>query len=373
MQFQDIIGIEASKQQLLQAVKRQHLAHALLFRGAAGSAKLALALAFAQYLHCENPQENDSCGTCQSCYKHQKFIHPDLHFVMPVSSTKKIKSKPISKDFLPEWRQFLQAQPYAGLSEWLTVIDAENKEGNISVEESRQVIQTLSLKAFEGKYKIMLIWLPEMMNLQAANAILKVLEEPTPNTIFLMVGESEQKLLTTIISRVQLFNVPHFSDEAIAEYLQKHKAQSPENAQKIAYLAEGNLQEALSLLAQPEKDQHAIFREWMRICYRRQMDELIAQSENIAALGRESQKALLTYGLSMLRETILWQNQAKEIMRLPDEALKFVEGFAKTMQLEKVDYIAQLFNEAIYHIERNANPKLTFLDISLKIAQIIRV
>lgn len=370
--FNKIIGLSETKHQLIKAIQSQHIAHAQLFGGKEGSANLALALAYAQYLHCEDRQIEDSCGKCASCKKYEKFIHPDLHFVFPVATTKKITSKPLSQDFLSDWRKKVLEHPYFNLSDWLQTIEAENKQGNISVEESRNVIQSLSLKAFEGEFKILLLWLPEMMNTQAANALLKILEEPPPKTIFLMVCNDTKSLLATIISRVQMSRIPAFTDQEIEENLVEKFDVDSKKAIEITYLADGNLNEAIRLTKEDTNDNHTWFRDWMRACYKKDIADLVKRTDEFAALGKEGQKNLLLYGLGVCRETLVLQNAGKELLRLSGEKLNFIEGFAKTMSFEKLEYLYAHLNEAYYHLERNANVKILFLDVSLGFVKLMR-
>lgn len=379
MLFQEIIGLDETKKILTQAVHNQHLAHAQLFLGLEGSANLAMALAFAQYLHCENPSPQDSCGRCASCRKYEKLIHPDLHIVFPVTTNKQVSSKPLSQDFIVDWRKKVLSNPYLTLSDWLAEIEAESKQGNISVEESRQVIQTLALKTYEGEFKILLMWLPEMMNIQAANALLKILEEPPPKTIFLLVSNDIKSLLTTILSRVQLVQIPGFTDAQIQLYLQDKLSISAEKAKDLAYLADGNLNQALKLASENINDNHHLFRDWMRACYKMlsgnqlNVKDIMQKVEEFAELNKDAQKNLLQYGLGVCRESLLMLAGDEKLLRLSGEKLDFIRGFAKTLQNhKKIEFLYQNLNTAIFHLERNANAKILFLDISLNLGQMMR-
>ena len=237
MRFGDIYGLEEIKRGLIEAVQKGHVAHAQLFSGPTGSANLALALAFITYINCENPTE-DSCGTCASCQKNTKFIHPDVHFIFPVSSTTRITGKDVlSTNFLKEWRHFLEEDPYGDIADWSVVFGGENKQLNISKGESKSIIQKLSLKAFEGGYKTILIWLPEYMHASAANGILKVLEEPADRTLFLLVTQNHEKLLGTILSRTQKVFIRSFNPSEISAILQN---QSVDPSQSRPYCSHGS-------------------------------------------------------------------------------------------------------------------------------------
>lgn len=373
MLFQKIQGLNSIKRQLLNAVQNNHVAHAQLFWGQEGSASLALAWAYATYIHCENKQENDACGKCPACIKCQKLIHPDLNFVFPVTTTQKVKSKALSKDFMTEWREFLLENPYNNLNTWLEKIGADNKQGLISVEESRHIIQNLSMKPFEGDFKIMVIWLPEKMNIQSANAILKVLEEPSPKTLFLMVCQEPDKLLATIISRVQSLQIPNFTDEELSENLQTFFNINAEKASELAYLANGNLNKALYLEQHSEDETHTFFRDWMRSCYKKDYTDLVKRGNDFAKFSKSLQKTILQYALNISRETMLWQNGGNNILRLSEGKESFVQGFAKVLTLSKIQFFYEQTNDSIRHLERNASPKIVFTDLSLWLSDLMQI
>ena len=373
MRFADIKGLEEVKEALVAAVRNNHIAHAQLFAGTEGSAVMPLALAFATYLNCENKLEGDACGQCPSCLKNQKFVHPDLNFAFPVSSTKKVSGKDaVSKNFLTEWRSFLIDKPHGGLVEWAQAYGGEDKQVNISKEESRQIISTLSLKAFEGKYKIMLIWLPEYMHSAAANGILKILEEPPENTIFLLVSQAPERLLTTIRSRVQMVKVRTYTDEELKGILEEQYAVEASRATQLAHLANGNLNEALRLQDEIEDDSHAMFREWMRYCFQRDFTQLVTWSDNFQKMGKVAQKSLLAYGLSIMREVLVCSFEQPEMLRVEGEALAFVQNFSKVMDGKKIESITKAMDSAYYYLERNGSPRIVFLDLSLSIARMIK-
>ncbi|MBD2753156.1 DNA polymerase III subunit [Spirosoma validum] len=371
MQFSEIIGQDETKQLLLRAVQSNHLAHALLFDGPAGSANLTLALALAQYVNCEDKQATDSCGRCASCIKTRKLVHPDLHMVFPVANLAKGKT---SEAYLTDWRKFLLEQPYRTLPDWLETVGADNKQGNISAEEARNILQKLSLKAYEGAYKIMLIWLPELMNVASANALLKVLEEPPAQTLFLLVTSQPDKLLITILSRTQRIAVSAFTDEEVATYLRQHLNLDETTARRNAYLADGNLAEALQLSDQSTNlsEQHTWFADWMRTCYRQDLLTLVRQADQFDGFSKEKQKGLLDYSIRMYRDLFLWQQGAGELLRLPDEEMAFVKNFVKVLTIHHIERIVTDLNEAAYHLERNARAKMIMLDMSLTFSRLIR-
>ena len=372
MRFQDIPGQEQTKIQLIQTVKNNKIAHAQLFLCKNGSANLPLALAYSSFLNCEQPTENDSCGMCSSCSKIAKGIHPDMHFVYPISSTKNITGKDvISTNFLKEWRNFITTNPFGDLNQWISTFGGENKQVNISKEESRQIIKHLSLKAFEAKYKVMLIWLPEFMNAASANAILKILEEPPDKTIFLLVCNDEEQLLTTILSRTQIVNITNFNDEDIIDLLVRENIDN-EKAVRAAHLADGNFNEALALLEGTDEDNNELFRSWMRYCFTQDFTNLVELAEYFQKSGKVIQRSLLQYGLSMMRESLLATSGTNALHRVHGEEVKFIENFSKIMTFEKVEKCNSLINNTLYHLDRNANPKISFLNLSLQIARFIK-
>lgn len=378
MLFSDIIGHDDTKETLVRAVQTNHLAHALLFDGRTGSANLALALALASYVNCENrlndPAQTDGCGRCASCIKTAKLVHPDLHMVYPVVN---IKGKNNSESLLPEWRKFLVDNPYRTLTDWLNATDGDNKQANISAEEARNILQRLSLKAYEGAYKLMLIWLPEHMNATAANALLKVLEEPPERTLFLLVTNQPDKLLITILSRTQRVPVRNFTDTEVATYLRQTLNFDETKARRIAYLCDGDMAQAL-LLGQAKADdltssaQHTWFADWMRACYRQDLTWLVKQADEFDKIPKERQKNLFDYSLRLCRDLFLWQQGAEQLLRLPDDELNFVRNFGKVLKPDLIERMVGDLNEGAYHLERNARAKMILLDLSLTFTRLIK-
>ncbi len=372
MFFREITGLEDIKHTLIGAVQKGQIAHAQLFFGNEGSASLAMALAYATYINCENEQEDDACGQCAACRKINKLIHPDVHFVFPVAATKKVSKDPLSENFLPEWRTFLKDHVYAPLSDWCNFIATENRQPNISAEESRSIIRKLSLKAYEAEYKVLILWLPELLNNSSANALLKILEEPPPKTVFLLVSQNIDKLLTTILSRTQLIKIRAFNNQEIWQVLVDNAGVEAKRAAQIAYLSDGNLQEALRLSKEAVNDNHVLFRDWMRFCFKANFTELVAYTEMFAKMSKEGQKSLLLYGLEMLREALVSPYKEARLVRLEGEELTFAEGFSKVLTQAKAESLYNQLNEACFHLERNGSAKIIFLDTSLAIAGIIK-
>ncbi len=378
MLFADIPGLVEIKKTLINSVKQSHIAHAQLFLGKDGSANLAMAIAYAQYINCEEPSDNDSCGSCASCFKFNKLIHPDLHFVFPVNTTKDVPKDPSSLLFMKDWRATIIQNPFITAHQWGNIIGTENKQLIINTEESRNIIKTLALKSFEGEYKVMIIWLPELMKTEGANAILKILEEPPAKTVFLMVSNNMDRLLTTIQSRTQKIMIPPFSDEEVKNYLKTNYSIEEKQATRISFLADGDMNEAIQLSDEHrEEDNHDIFRDWMRHCYNlfkstSYLLELNQWTEAFSKLGREGQKTMLLYGINIFRETLLYKHTADKLVRLPQADLEFVEKFSKILSNEKIEIISNRLNETYYHIERNANAKIAFMNTTFFIGSILK-
>jgi DNA polymerase III subunit delta' len=353
MNFSSISGLDNVKSILREAVKTNHAAHAQLFVGMEGALNLPLALAYATYLHCQE-RGDDACGKCAACSKNAKFIHPDTHFVFPLSNVKGDKDEDRFKaEILKSWRSFLLEQPYGSLDDWTNFYGGEDKQALISREESREIIKSLSLKPFESPHKVMIIWQPELMHPSAANGILKILEEPPPHTYFLLVTNAADRLLPTIISRTQIVTVPLLADTDISQYLVEKLSVEPGRAAKIAQLADGNLNLAIRLIEKEEDNNAQQFTEWMRACFRKNYGTLVSIADQYHGLDKLSQRNLMTYSINMLRETMLHLSGAGAIHRTRGEELKFVQDFSKVMSVDKVEKSFKLINEASYHLERN--------------------
>lgn len=375
MLFSSIPGLEETKSKLIQAIRQDHLAHALLFHGPEGSATLPVALALATYINCENPNEEDSCGVCSSCQKIGKLIHPDLNFSFPGPSiTKKDGDEDAERkvDILKLWRTFAMNSPYGNLHDWVNSIGI-NKQLSISKGAAKQMIQTLSLKSFEGGYKIMLIWYPELMHPSAANAILKILEEPPEKTLFLLVSQHPEQLLTTIMSRTQKIAIRGFFDEEIKTHLVENGICNQAVADQLTPLADGNLREAYRLSDQVVDQNTAHFKDWMRECYSLNINELNSRLDRFTEQDKEGQKNLLLTGINVLRECLLDSSQLKKLMRTAPEDLQFIEKFGRnTLTSTKILQLYGKLGDAHYHLERNANPKILFMDLSLQLATILK-
>ncbi len=373
MQFAAIPGLPETKEKLLNAVKLNHLAHALLFHGPEGSANLTLALALASYLYCEQKSETDSCGTCGSCQRMNKLILPDLNFAFPVVASSKEEDgdedgKDEKSDLLGNWRKFVLGQPYGNVHDFIYFNGFEKKQLNITKAAARKMIQTLSLMSFEGGYKIMFIWAPEYLHPSAANALLKIIEEPPAKTVFLLVTSQADQLLTTILSRTQKILVRAFTDEEVSSHLVDSGHCDAKAAAQIAMLADGNLRSAYRLIDQVEDQTVRQLRDWFRLCATKNLKELFLLSEDFHKADKESQKSLMLAGLNVTREILLKNLDLDHLLRTTDEDRTFINNISKKMLTEEhADKLYQTFNAAHYHLERNGNAKMIFTDLSMEI------
>ena len=375
MQFKDVIGQSAIKQRLIQSVRENHVSHAQLFLGPAGCGKLPLALAYAQYILCPNRTETDSCGVCPTCQKMQKLVHPDLHFVVPTAATKKVKSNPESDLFMEEWREYVtQNHAYIDTSGWYSFLDVENKQGYMSVRDAASLLRKLSMKAYEGEYKIAIIWMAEKMRTDTANKLLKLLEEPPEKTVFLLIAEDQEELLATIKSRTALVKIPAIEIDTIENALVQRLGCAEQQAHDAAMISEGNWLNACHSIRESEDRTFffTTFQQWMRLCFRAAYSELIDFSGNIKSIGREKQKELLNYGLRIVRNALLFNNNLADIVMLPDDEKKFNANFAPFVNPANLAQIAELFEEAIRQIERNGYAPLVFTDVSFKMIGLLK-
>jgi len=373
MFFKDVIGQEDIKERLIRFVQEQRLSHALLFTGPSGTGKLALAIAFARYVSCRNKGENDSCGKCPSCRKYNKLAHPDLHFVFPVFKTKEIR-KPISDDFIHRWREFVLKSPYFTLSHWLGYLENENAQGLIYEKESDSVIKKMSLKPFESEYKVMIIWLPEKMHDACSNKLLKVIEEPPEKTLFLMVTEDEEGIISTIRSRCQIIKVPYIDNESMKKELASMEGTSSEDIPNIVHLAGGDYLKVLDYL-NPDEDNRFFFtsfQEMMRYAYKPNIMKLMEWAEEMAVIGRDRQKAYFAFALRLIREYFVMNLKRPDLVYLNDEEFNWGKKFSPFINERNIIPFAREFEDGIKHISMNGNPRIIFLDTALRIAKLVR-
>ena len=374
MRFADVIGQQLVKQRLLQSVKDERVSHALMFLGPEGSGNLAIALAFAQYLVCENRSDTDSCGTCSACVKMNKLVHPDVTFSFPVASRKDDKlTKPKSVDYIKEWRESVLDNPYLVYTKWVEDLNIENKQGLISVEEAADIVNRLSLKSVESGYKIVVIWVPERMNTAASNKMLKILEEPPENTLFFLVAEQFEQLLSTITSRTQLVKVNRIPDEDMYHALTGIHQQSPEVARRIVHRVNGNYNEALKILANDtvDADLNQWFILWMRACFKADILRINELCEGFTGESRETQKMYLEHAQQVARECLMINYAERSLVRMEGKELEDLKRFAPFIHINNAESFVEELNSATYHLERNANARILFTDLSLKIHKLI--
>jgi len=379
MLFKEIVGHKELKNRLIRTVLNEKVSHAQLFLGAEGSEKLALAIAYSQFISCSNKQMYteesdliaDSCGKCPSCVKYQKLAHPDLHFVFPVATTKSITSKPLSAHFLNEWREeLIESNYYTTLNEWYKKIGIENKQGRISVDEANQVIKTLALRSYEGGYKVMIIWMVEKLYHSAAPKLLKILEEPPPKTLFILIAEDTNSILKTILSRAQLVKLSPLKDNDIREFLHHNFQVSEEKIETIVNIADGNFKNVFPYLSDQVDDNPYFihFREMMLLAYQKNFLKMKSKSDELSKIGRENIKQLLQYGVRIVRMCLYQDLGNTELIKSSGDELGFIQKFSRFVNQNNVEEISQILNEASFHIERNVNPKITLMDTMLKIS-----
>ncbi|MFL5740812.1 MAG: ATP-binding protein [Flavisolibacter sp.] len=399
MLFKAVIGQKDVKQQLVELVEHNRLSHALLFLGKEGSGALPLALAFAQYISLlpsqpsatseaslfgepvakklpATPDEADAWMQQQSSFgRANQMVHPDIHYSYPVV-TKKSGTPPISTDFALEWREFIQQFPYGNIYDWLQFIGAENKQGNITAQECNDIIRKLNLKSFESGYKILVLWMPEYLG-KEGNKLLKVIEEPPANTLFILVAESESGILSTIRSRCQLIKIPALEPKDIEESLLAKKACTSEQAKQMSNTSQGNYREALQLLQHADEDFHGLLRDWLNATLKNQPIAQVKLIEEISRLGREKQKQFLRHFTHLLEQAVRLEASGgalKEIIlqSLSDGEKDFASRLNRTMSLEQKEAVASELDKASYYIERNANAKILFHALTIKIYYIVR-
>lgn len=373
MKFTDVIGQQSVKQRLLQSAKEKRVSHALLFLGPEGSGNLPVAIAFAQYLVCENPGESDSCGTCPGCKKMNKLSHPDVTFTYPVASKEKI-TKPKSIDFFGQWVQEVTDNPYITYNQWMQALDLDNKQGLISTEESGDIIHRLALKSVEAPYKIVIIWLPENMNASSANRLLKIIEEPPDDTLFFLVAEDYEQLLPTIISRTQLIKVNKLTDEDIVQALVVNIGTDQHSAKRIAHLADGSYSAAMMLAESSDADTNLNqqFLNWMRSCLKLNVQSINQQSQQFGGESRETQKNFIAHALTVVRECLLINYGDRSLVRLEGKDLEDLQRFAPFVNAGNIETFTEELNKAHFHLERNANSKLLFTDLSFSLHRLLK-
>ncbi|CDF81239.1 DNA polymerase III delta prime subunit [Formosa agariphila KMM 3901] len=378
MLFKDILGQDHIKNHLTQSVDNGRIPHAQLFVGPEGSGTLPLAIAYAQYILCKNSNGENNTGNEACNLKFNNISHPDLHFAFPVTTTGSIKSHPVSSHFLTEWRQLLKEQPYGNLFDWYKMLGVNNKQGQIGVDEAQDIVKALSLKAYEGGYKVMIIWMAEKMNTPAANKLLKLIEEPPNKTVFILIAEEEQQIINTIRSRCQVLHFPALAEEVIVEALVKNYHIKESEATKIAHQAYGNYNKACDLVYHDSEDTQFEdwFVLWVRSAFKAKgnkaaIHDIINWSEEIAKTGRETQKQFLHFCMDFFRQAMLLNYGANELVYLEPKTAFKLEKFAPFIHNGNIMDIYEAIQDAIYHIERNGNSKIVLTDLSIKLTRLL--
>jgi DNA polymerase-3 subunit delta' len=377
MFFKDIAGQEKVKEKLLNTYNGKRISHALLFAGPEGNGKLSLAIAYAQFLSCENKQVNDSCGECPSCKKYNKLIHPDLHFVFPVVKSKSF-SKPVSDDYIKNWREFILGNKYHSFNKWLEFLGVGNQQAGIFSQESHEVIKKLNFKTYESEYKVMIVWMPEKMNITASNKLLKILEEPPEKTLFILVSENPDDILKTILSRTQFVKIPKIYDSALFDKLKELYNFTDDKTNEIVRLSDGSFLRAEEIIADGNENLNnnfELFGQMMRYCFSDKMIDIIDWTDQISKLGREKQKEFLVYSLRMIRENFILnvsENSENNIVFLANNERDFSNKFKQFIHTHNIESLITQFTNAAKNIERNGYDRLVFLDLAIKTAKLLK-
>lgn len=373
MKYSDVPAHDFAKQKLKDFVDRNKIPHAILFEGPCGIGKFALARAFAQYIHCQNRQNGDSCGKCPSCLQHESFNHIDTHFVFPVVK-KSSPKKSFSDDYIDVWKDFLCENPYMDFHKWLVALDNINAQPAIYVDESEELIKKLNFTSHHAKYKVVLFWLPERMNQECANKLLKLIEEPYSDTLFVFVTNNSREILPTIYSRTQRIELKRLSDDVIAQYLSDNYAVDGQDALALAHIADGSIIEADKIVSLSKENQKflELFIQLMRLSYQRKVKELKSWSVDVAGLGREQIMRFLTYSQRLVRENFIYNLSVSELNYLNREEAQFSQNFAKFITENNVIKLIDVFNKALTDISGNANAKIVLYDMSVKVILLLK-
>jgi len=379
MLFSTLLGHDHLISHLTKTADAGRIPHAQLFVGPEGCGTLAVAIAYAQYILCQNQGSENNTGNAACNLKFETISHPDLHFIFPTVTTEEVKSKPKSSDFSAEWRQFVNQNPYGSLFDWYQVLGVQNKQGEIRVTDAQEIVKSLSLKAYEGGYKITIIWMADKMNIEASNKLLKLLEEPSDKTLFILISDNEEAIIQTIRSRCQVLNFNALPEKIIEDALVSRKNIEPRSAKKLAHQAQGDYNKALKLLEENNEEDlfEKWFVDWVRAAFRAKgnaaaIQDLLSWSEQIAGLGREAQKKYLNYCIELFRQALLLNYQTTSLVYVEPKIENFkLENFAPFVNHSNIEAIFTALSEASYHIERNGNAKLILTDLSIKLTRLI--
>jgi DNA polymerase-3 subunit delta' len=379
MLFSEVLGLPHIKNHLTTTADKSRIPHAQLFVGPAGSGTLPMAIAYAQYILCNNSAGENNSGNLACNTKLDQLSHPDLHFAFPVATNDKVKKHPVSNMFLEDWRNFVKKNPYGSLFDWYQSIGIENKQGQMGVDEAQEIVKSLSLKSYEGGFKVMIIWMADKMNTACANKLLKLIEEPPNKTLFILISEEEENIIQTIRSRCQVLHFPPLNENIIAEGLMQREQCDESKALTIAHRANGNFTSALHILRNNEGDEQfeEWFITWVRSAFRAKgnkaaINDLISWSENIAATGRETQKKFLLFCMDFFRQALLQNYKANDLVFMEPQTKGFtLDKFSPFVHGNNIMSITQELQDAIYHIERNGNAKIILTDLSIKLTRLL--
>ena len=372
MLFSKVVGFSEVKKRLVHAIHEKKIPHAQMFLGKEGSGNLPMAFSFVQFLFCDNRQEFDSCGNCPSCLKVEKLIHPDLHLVFPITLSKETR---VSGDLIKDFRECFLHNPYMSQQDWFNELNAENKQAIISKDESVEIIKKLSYTSFEGKGKVLIIWQPEKMNNDAANKLLKILEEPPDETYFILVCHDTEKILPTILSRTQVIKFGSASNDEIVVGLNQYYGATESSCMEAAALSEGNFRNASKILAETDSNVQLLnqFQSFMRTCLKFDAFKLVEWIESIQQVGREKQKLFMQYALQVFRDCLMINSGAEKLVLLRGEELVFIKKFSPFVNLKNYERLTEEYNKSYFHLERNANPKILFMDLALKTNEYLNI
>lgn len=375
MKFADIPGLAKVKNELIQTVATGRIPHAQMFYGEDGGASLSLALAYAQYTACDHRTETDSCGKCPSCVQHASMSHPDLHFTYPAGKSTSNKTG-TCKSYLPQWREMLADSPFPTSSQWNVYAGLEGKFLQIGVAESKEILGDFSLKSYSGGYKILILWMPEVLHTSASNKLLKFIEEPEPGSLILMVSHNAEKVLGTILSRTQQTRIPKHSFEELVEYLIHSQNKTQSEAEVAALASNGNIGEALDILKNPERELGFAhdFVQWMRFAVMANLPELVKFSEAMAKKNKDAARDFLKFSLRIIDHCLQLRFLNKPTGDAIFEPAGFkIEKFAPYIKPANAEIFYREMNTAIYEMERNVNPKFIWLDMSVELSKALRI
>jgi len=373
MDFKQIPGHEELKSYFVKIISENRMPHALLLTGGEGYGKLALARAIAKYLQCKDRQADAACGQCSSCTKAAQEIHPDIHYAFPVIKKDKLtRAETTSKDFLPEWRTFVAEQPYGDLNEWLTSLGAPEKNANINVAECNQIMKNLGLMTYEGAYKIQIVWYADLLG-KEGNRLLKLVEEPTDDTIIIIIANNRTQVLNTLRSRCQIVTVPPINDKALISYIAENFSLSDEDGEELAFLSAGNLRKAHLLGNSSAMNYSEDLLSWLRVAYSGDPEGMVDISDNLASSGRQEMVNFLEYGLHFFREYFLFLNTDDiKLLRLTLKEKEVAKKMTRVINTQKIEAIQGLFEQSIGYVKRNLNLKSLVMHMSLEINAILR-